>query len=121
MSNFNENTRVQLPAILHLTRLGFEYLSLKNAKWDKSTNIFPSIFSQSLQRINPSLKQSDCDRLLNEISLELENEDLGRAFFKRLTSESGIRLIDFKDFDNNSFHVVTELPCEKDEESFRAC
>ena len=119
MSNFNENTRVQLPAILHLTRLGFEYLSLKNSKWDKSTNIFPSIFSKSLQRINPSLKQGDCDRLLNEISLELENEDLGRAFFKRLTSESGIRLIDFEDFENNSFHVVTELPCEKDEESFR--
>ena len=119
MSNFNENTRVQLPAILHLTRLGFEYLSLKGANWDESTNIFPDIFSKSLLRINPSLKQVDCDRLLSEISLELENEDLGRAFFKRLVSESGARLIDFENFDNNSFHVVTELPCKKDEDSFR--
>ena len=96
MSNFNENTRVQLPAILHPTRLGFEYLSLKGANWDESTNIFPDIFSKSLLRINPALKQVDCDRLLSEISLELENEDLGRAFFKRLVSESGARLIEIE-------------------------
>ena len=24
--NFNENTRVKIPALIHLTRLGYEYL-----------------------------------------------------------------------------------------------
>lgn len=119
MSNFNENTRVQLPAILHLTRLGYKYLSLKGANWDPSTNIFIDHFIESVQRINKDLSLVDCQRLLSEISLELENEDLGRAFFKRLTAESGVRLIDFENFDNNSFHVVTELPCKNDDESFR--
>ena len=27
---FNEDTRVKIPAILHLTRLGYEYVSLKS-------------------------------------------------------------------------------------------
>ncbi|MCZ8023334.1 MAG: type I restriction endonuclease [Cytophagales bacterium] len=36
-----------------------------------------------------------------------------------MIDQSGIRLIDFKKFDNNSFHAVTELPCKKDDEEFR--
>jgi len=39
----NEDTRVKLPAILHLTRLGYEYLSLKDAVWDEQTNIFTEL------------------------------------------------------------------------------
>ena len=30
---FNEDTRVKIPAILHLCRLGYKYLSLKGANW----------------------------------------------------------------------------------------
>ena len=36
-----------------------------------------------------------------------------------ITSTSGVKIIDFKDFENNSFHVVTELPCKNGEEEFR--
>ncbi|MCT7466705.1 hypothetical protein N5T78_08950 [Aliarcobacter cryaerophilus] len=35
----NEDSRVKIPAILHLTRLGYKYLSLKECSWDKNTNI----------------------------------------------------------------------------------
>ncbi len=54
---FNEDSRVKIPTILHLMRLGYGYLSLKEAKatWDESTNIFTDIFHQSLKRINPDL------------------------------------------------------------------
>jgi len=31
---FNEDSRVKIPAILHLARLGYTYLSLKNLDWD---------------------------------------------------------------------------------------
>ncbi len=41
---FNEDTRVKIPAIITLTRLGYKYLSLKDAKWDEETNIFTDIF-----------------------------------------------------------------------------
>lgn len=40
MSQHNENSRVKIPAILHLMRLGYGYLSLKNNDWDSQTNIF---------------------------------------------------------------------------------
>ena len=54
---FNENTRVKIPAILHLCRLGYKYLSLKNARWDESTNIFTDIFRDSIVRINSNLSE----------------------------------------------------------------
>ena len=116
---FNEDSRVKIPTILHLVKLGYEYISLKTSKWDTSTNIFTDIFSTSIQRINPNLNSSDVSRLYDEIALSLENEDLGKAFYKKLTNKSGIRLIDFEDINNNSYHVVSELPCEKDEDNFR--
>lgn len=116
----NENSRVKIPAVLHLMRLGYDYLSLKNENWDKPTNIFPDIFIESLCRINPDLSPDDARRLLADIHLELDNEDLGQKFYERLTNQSGgKKLIDFQNFNNNSFHVVTELPCINGDEEFR--
>ena len=38
---FNENTRVKIPAILHLTQLGYEYVSLQREnQYDTASNIF---------------------------------------------------------------------------------
>ena len=117
--SFNENTRVKIPAILHLSRLGFEYLSLSKTAWDLETNIFTDIFTKSITRINPDLEESDASRVLQDVSLALDNEDLGRAFYNMLVSTSSPRLIDFKNFDNNSFHVVTELTCKNGDDEFR--
>jgi len=116
---FNEDSRVKLPALLHLTRLGYKYLSLKNAVWDENTNIFTTVFIDSISKINPTIDKSDCIRLVDEVTLLLDNEDLGKAFYERITERSGIRLIDFENFDNNTFNVVTELTCKKDDEEFR--
>lgn len=116
---FNEDSRVKIPSILHLIKLGYSYLSLKDAKWDLETNIFTDIFYTQLQKINNNLSQKEAEKIYNEISLSLENEDLGRAFYNKLVDQSGVKLIDFENFDNNSFHVVTELPYEKDDDTFR--
>jgi len=116
---FNEDTRVKIPTILHLIRLGYEYLSLSDQKWDKSTNIFTDIFKESVQRLNPGLSDSDVTRFYDEVALCLENEDLGKAFYERLIEKSDTRLIDFEDFSNNTLNVVTELTYKKDEEEFR--
>jgi type I restriction enzyme R subunit len=117
----NEDSRVKIPAILHLIRLGYGYLSLKDkaVTWDISTNIFTRIFEKSIQKINPQLSKADVASCYDEVSLCLENEDLGKAFYKKLTAKSGARLIDFDDFDNNTFNVVTELTYKKDDEEFR--
>ena len=115
---FNENTRVKIPAILHLTQLGYEYISLKNAVWDADTNIFTDIFADSIKRINPDM-EFDPIALLSEIKVLLDYEDLGQAFYKRLLSATGVKLIDFDDFDNNSFNVCTEFTCKNGEDEFR--
>ncbi len=115
----NENSRVKIPTILHLMRLGFEYLSLKGQSWDETTNIFTNIFNTSIKRINPEFTDGDVNRLYDEVSLSLENEDLGKAFYEKLIATSGTRIIDFKNFNNNTFNVVTELTYKKDDDSFR--
>lgn len=116
---FNENTRVKIPAILHLCRLGFNYLSLSKAKWDENTNIFTDIFYESLAKINDGIEKDDIKREYEKVSLALGNEDLGQEFYKMLTATSGVKLIDFQDFSNNYFHVVTELPCKNGDDEFR--
>ncbi|MCG6141355.1 type I restriction endonuclease subunit R [Leptospira mtsangambouensis] len=118
---FNEDSRVKIPTILHLCRLGYSYISLKNSKWDETSNIFPELFKESISRINSDkdLTENDLKRILDEIALSLDNDDLGRAFYEKLIDQSEIRLIDFANFNNNTFHVVTELTYKNEDEEFR--
>lgn len=117
---FNEDSRVKIPSILHLMQLGYQYLSLKDNTCDEGTNIFTEIFHKQITAINNGISHTDIQKVYDEVSLSLENEDLGRAFYHKLIDQSGIKLIDFENFEeNNSFHVVTELPYQKDDENFR--
>jgi len=123
MAEFSENTRVKVPGIVHATRLGYKYISLKDVKTqiDSRMNIFKDIFKDSINKINNSdLKDNDIAKLLDEIDIQLNNKDLGRTFYKSLLEGiDGIKLIDFNDIDNNTFNVLTELPYENGEENFR--
>lgn len=116
---FNENTRVKIPAILHLCRLGYKYISWPKYKRDESTNIFTDIFLESLTKINPSFEDDEIKKAYQNVLLSLDNDDLGKVFYQMLTATSGVKLIDFKNFENNQFHVVTELPFKNGEEEFR--
>ncbi len=93
---------------MHLMRLGYGYLSLKDPKvrWDESTNIFTDIFLQSIKRLNPALNDLETKQYFSDVSLTLENEDLGKAFYEKLIDKSGVRLIDLEDFNNNTFNVI---------------
>lgn len=117
--SFNENSRVKIPSILHLTRLGYEYIAGNRQDRNVDTNIFSELFISSISRINPNVEIEEVKKLLEEISLELDFEDLGKKFYERLVSTSGIKLIDFQDFNNNSFHVTTELTYKNGDEEFR--
>lgn len=117
---FNEDSRVKIPSILHLTRLGYDYLSLKERPArDESTNIFTDIFKQSIAKINLESDEHEITRLLEDVILLLDNDDLGKAFYEKLTETSGIKLIDFENFENNTFNVVTELTYKNGDEEFR--
>lgn len=123
MVEFSENTRVKIPALVHVTRLGYKYLSLKDVKneIDEETNIFKNIFKDSINRINNSeLADENMTKLISELSFSLDNEDLGRQFYKYLINGyKGIKLIDFENIESNTFNVVTELTYKNGEDEFR--
>lgn len=114
----NEDTRVKIPAILHLCRLGYEYLSLKDSAWDIENNIFTDIFYKSIRKINEGIEDDEIKKELEKINLVLDNEDLGREFYNMLLSNE-VKLIDFQNFENNTFNVVTELTCKNGDDEFR--
>ncbi|MFM6602905.1 MAG: type I restriction endonuclease subunit R, partial [Dolichospermum sp.] len=116
---FNEDSRVKLPSVIHLQRLGYEYLSLNNAVYNRENNIFTDIFKQSISRINPDMEEADISHLLAEIGFFLDNEDLGNSFYEKLIEQSGTKIIDFTNFETNSFHIVTELTYQNGDEEFR--
>jgi type I restriction enzyme R subunit len=115
---FNEDSRVKIPALLHLMRLGYQYIPLRAQIRIEENNIFTSIFVSKICEIN-AISEQEALRVLDEINLELDYEDLGKKFYERLTTTSGIKLIDFEKFENNSFHVTTELTCKSGDEEFR--
>lgn len=118
---FNEDSRVKIPAIVHLTRLGFTYVpksGITNLHAD--TNIFKDLFKQGLSKINGTeYSDSEINTFLSELNIQLDNSDLGKAFYKSLKGDFACKLIDLENFANNLFHVVTELTYKNDEEEFR--
>ena len=119
-SNFNENTRVQVPAALHLCKLGYTYLDNINT-YDTKTNILIDVFLNAVKRLNPSLSSQEVSLLFSKIVNVANNDDLGREFYQMLSSNSGIKLIDFDNPENNDWHVTTEFTCENEdtEDNFR--
>ena len=119
----NENSRVKIPALVHLTRLKYDYLSLKryNGGICSETNIFKSLFWAGINRINGcNLSEQEVDRLLEELTIKLSNDDLGRAFYKILLDGiNGLRIIDLEDDSRNTYHIVTELTYRNGEDEFR--
>ncbi|MCD2449738.1 hypothetical protein GO003_004955 [Methylicorpusculum oleiharenae] len=116
---FTEDTRVKIPVILHLVRLSYQYLSLKEQRWDLESNLFPDLFKSAISKINPGVADADVDRMWVDVKLALDNDDLGQAFYNKLTDRSGTRLIDFENINNNDSHVVTELTYQNGDEEFR--
>lgn len=122
-----EDSRVKIPALVHFTRLGYTYMSIKDKKrnvdYDGDTNIFYSQFLSAVNRINQTeLTLEDAKKIIGELKIKLDNDDLGKSFFKILQSGiDGIKLIDFFDITGtkNDYTVVTELPYENGDDNFR--
>lgn len=120
---FNEATRVQMPALVHLSRLGYEYFGkitddMAGTIYDKETNILVDVFKKQFLVLNPD-KAEDFEQILQDIKQELDNDDLGKSFYKRLTTISPIKLIDFDDINKNIFHCTAEFTCKRDQDEFR--
>lgn len=120
---FNEATRVQMPALVHLTRLGYKYIGKiseeqANIFYQPETNILIDEFKKQFIKLNPEYS-GNVEEILENIKQELNNNDLGKQFYERLISESPTKLIDFKNIENNSFCCTAEFTCKNENEEFR--
>ena len=126
---FSEDSRVKIPALVHFTRLGYQYRSLNDIRpqLDFETNIDTKALREAINRLNQMLLESpltdeEFKAIISELADILASDDLGQAFFVRL--QQGIvcrgetmRLLDFERPKENEWSVVTELPCLVDQSS----
>lgn len=118
---FNENSRVKIPALVHLCRLGYHYVSEKDLRQacDPETNIHTDILKTKLHQFNPLRKSVEIDQFVDKLRIILDNDDLGREFYSLLSANSGIKMIDFEHIENNDFACTTEFACKNGEDEFR--
>ena len=122
-SNWNEATRVQMPALVHLTRIGYEYFGkitedMAGTVYDPDTNILIDVFKTQFAKLNPE-KYGEAEAMLRTIRQELDNDDIGESFYKRLKAVSPVKLVDFEHPENNTYHCTAEFTCKRDEDEFR--
>lgn len=120
---FTEATRVQMPALVHLTRLGYNYYGkisedMAGVKYDPDTNILLDVFETQFGKLNPE-RAGETQQILHEIKQELDNDDIGHSFYTRLVSTSPIKLIDYENPNNNVYHFTAEFTCKNGQDEFR--
>ena len=119
MAGFSEDTRVKIPALTHLSRIGYSYRSLRQLNLDAETNIDKTTFAKKLREFNEDITDVDIDLFLGKIRMMLNNDDLGREFYEKILSNKTYTVIDYDNAQNNVWECVTELPCENGGDSFR--
>ncbi|GAA7356880.1 type I restriction endonuclease subunit R [Helicobacter pylori] len=104
----NETTRVQVPALMHLAKLGYDFINSKENKpnLDTDTNILTESFTQAFNRLNRTKNAKDS---LAEMKKRLNYDDLGKSFYEYLL-KSESQIIDFDNPNNNLYEMMTELP-----------
>ena len=116
-----EDERVKIPALLHLTRLGYQYVSLKENAYDGDTDIFVDVFRDAVCRLNDySFSDAEINTMLQDFKQVLDTEDLGKQFYNYLLKGyNGVTLIDFNHPERNTWQIATELPCVNGQDEFR--
>ena len=103
-------------------RMGYTYLPRNGkeiAERDPDTNILVSIFKEQFLKFNNYLTEEDFERELANIKLELDQNDLGRSFFKRLQGQEDAVYIDWEHPEANTFHLALEVTCQNGQDEFR--
>ncbi|GAA8706681.1 type I restriction endonuclease subunit R [Helicobacter pylori] len=103
----NEITRVQVPALMHLAKLGYDFIPTNSKpNLDTATNILTDSFTQAFERLNPT---KNAQNSLTEMKKRLNDNDLGKSFYEYLL-KSEHQIIDFDNPNNNLYEMMAELP-----------
>ncbi|GAA8133314.1 hypothetical protein NP0149_04860 [Helicobacter pylori] len=106
----NEITRVQIPALMYLAKLGYDFIPINSKEnkpnLDTDTNILTESFTQAFERLNPTKNAQDS---LAEMKKRLKYDDLGKSFYEYLFKSEN-QIIDFDNPNNNLYEMMAELP-----------
>ncbi|MCQ2646094.1 DEAD/DEAH box helicase family protein [Helicobacter pylori] len=106
---YNEITRVQIPALMHLAKLGYDFIPQKDKpNLDTATNILTDSFTQAFNQLNPN-PTKNTQETLTEMKKRLNYDDLGKSFYEYLLKSEN-QIIDFDNPNNNLYEMMTELP-----------
>ncbi|WRF74136.1 type I restriction endonuclease subunit R [Helicobacter pylori] len=107
---YNEITRVQIPTLMHLAKLGYDFIPTNSKEnkpnLDTTTNILIDSFTQAFERLNPTKNAQDS---LTEMKKRLNYNDLGKSFYEYLLKSEN-QIIDFDNPNNNLYEMMAELP-----------
>lgn len=120
---WNEHTRVKLPAVVHLEKLGWHWTSRDELQCSlHPMRISLPVLSQSLSHINGrQVTIAEAKKIADAIERCCNRTDLGRAFYNWLIDptqapkglfdddEEPLRLVDFDSIENNDYRVTTEV------------
>ena len=112
MTIHNENSRVKIPALIHLTRLGYKYLSLKKMVVSSPLNDRTLNESHNDRTLNEShndrtLSESHNDRTLSEVEMDPETNIIKSIFQKRFLELN--REATENDFEKEFQNIILEL------------
>ncbi|MFP6157818.1 type I restriction endonuclease [Helicobacter pylori] len=107
---YNEITRVQVPALMHLAELGYDFIPTNSKEnkpnLDTATNILIDSFTEAFERLNPT---KNAQETLTEMKKRLNYDDLGKSFYEYLLKSEN-QIIDFDNPNNNLYEMMAELP-----------
>ncbi|MGN8463474.1 type I restriction endonuclease [Helicobacter pylori] len=108
---YNEITMVQIPALMHLAKLGYDFIPTNSKEnkpnlVDTDTNILTDRFIQAFERLNPT---KNAKETLAEMKKRLNYDDLGKSFYEYLLKSEN-QIIDFDNPNNNLYEMMAELP-----------
>lgn len=116
-----EDAWMKVPALIHLTRLGYTYLPRGSFSRDRSTNILPGTLRRALTEINGrEAGRAETESLMEELRARLNRDDQGLGF-SRILQEGwrGWKLVDSEHPGKNIFQAAAEVGCGRGKHGFR--
>ena len=112
---------MKIPALLHLTRLGYEYLPGRSGGRDPESGILTETLRAAVAGINGAeLSDESARRLTEDLRERLGEDDLGQGFYRIIRDGwNGLRLIDYARPERNRFQAGAEIPCVQGRNRFR--
>ena len=116
-----EDARMKVPALLHLSRLGYEYTPRAELHREPEANLLPDRLRAAAERINGTeIRPETLERMTKDLLEKLKQPDLGSGFTRLLREGwNGLRLLDFEHPERNLLQAAAEVPCVQGRNRFR--